>query len=349
MKDATIQLYDNFNMRKLLINFPNQIQQAVEIGNKIKFNLKKSNVKNIVITGLGGSAIGGDLLRSYLCDELTIPLLVNRNYSVPKFVDKNSLVIVSSYSGNTEETISAHIDAQKRKAQIVCITSGGETEKIARKYRNYIIKIPKGYPPRAALGFSFFPILILLYKLGFVKNKKNEIKETISLLKKKVKSYQNLNADKNPALQLAQKFFNRLPIIYSSSEHLDSVNLRWRGQLSENSKVLAFGNILPEMNHNELVGWKVLKSLMANMLVVFLKDKSDHRRVKIRMKITEGIVKEYAADILNVESEGNSLLARMFSLIYLGDWASYYLAIINGIDPTPVKVIDYLKNELAKV
>ncbi len=349
MKETAIQLYDNFNMRKLLINFPNQIEQAVEIGNKINFNLKKSNVKNIVITGLGGSAIGGDLLRSYLSDELTIPLLVNRNYNVPEFVDKNSLVIVSSYSGNTEETISAHIDAQKRKAQIVCITSGGETEKIAKKYKNYIIKIPKGYPPRAALGFSFFPILILMYKLDFVKNKKNEIKETISLLKKKVKSYQNLNADKNPALQLAQKFFNRLPIIYSSSEHLDSVNLRWRGQLSENSKVLAFGNILPEMNHNELVGWKVLKSLMANMLVVFLKDKNDHRRVKIRMKITEGIVKEYAADILNVESEGNSLLARMFSLIYLGDWASYYLAIINGIDPTPVKVIDYLKNELAKV
>lgn len=349
MKETTIQLYDNYKMRNLLINFPNQIQQAIEIGNKIKFALKKSIIQNIVITGLGGSAIGGDLLRSYLSDELSIPLLVNRNYNLPEFVDESSLVVVSSYSGNTEETISAHLDAHKRKSQIVCITSGGETEKLAKKYKNNLIKIPKGYPPRAALGFSFFPILILLSKLGFVRNKQKEIRETISLLKKKSKTYQNLDADKNPALQLAQKFFNRLPIIYSSSEHFDSVNIRWRGQLSENSKVLAFGNVLPEMNHNELVGWKVLKSAMANMIVVFLKDKNDHNRVKIRMKITEGIVKEYAADVLYIESEGNSLLTRMFSLIYLGDWASYYLAIINGIDPTPVKVIDYLKNELSKV
>lgn len=349
MQEKSIQLYDNFKMRNLLINFPSQIQQAVEIGNKIDFNIKKEKVQNIVITGLGGSAIGGDLLRSYLSHELTIPLLVNRNYTLPEFVDGKTLVIVSSYSGNTEETISAHLDAVKRKAQIVCITSGGKTEQLAKKYKNYLIKIPKGYPPRAALGFSFFPLLILLSKLGFIKKKQKDISETIALLKKKSNSYKNLNVDKNLALQLAQKFFVRLPIIYSSTEYFDSVNLRWRGQLSENSKVLAFGNVLPEMNHNELVGWKVLKSVMENMIVVFLRDKNDHKRIKIRMDITEEIVKEYASGVLNIESEGKSLLTRMFSLIYLGDWTSYYLSIINGVDPTPVKVIDYLKNKLSKV
>lgn len=349
MKEPTIQLYDNYNMRDLLINFPKQIQQAVEIGNKIDFKIKKKAIQNIVITGLGGSAIGGDLIRSYLSNELTVPLIVNRNYSLPEFTSSGTLVIVSSYSGNTEETISSHLDALNRKAQIACITSGGETERLAKKHKNYLIKIPKGYPPRAALGFSFFPILILLSKLGLVKNKQKAIKETISLLQKKSKIYQSLNADKNPALQLAQKFFNRLPVIYSSSDHFDSVNLRWRGQLSENSKVLAFGNVLPEMNHNELVGWKILKSIMANMVVIFLKDKNNHKRIKTRMKITEEIVKEYAAEVLNIESQGKSLLTRMFSLIYLGDWTSYYLSIINGVDPTPVKVIDYLKNKLSKV
>lgn len=349
MKESTIQLYDKSDMRKLLSNFPLQIQQAVEIGSKIKVNIKTSAIKNIVLTGLGGSAIGGDLLRSYLSEDINIPFLVNRNYNLPGFVNNETLVIVSSYSGNTEETISAHNEARKKQAQIVCITSGGETEKLAKKFGNYLIKIPKGYPPRAALGFSFFPVLLLFSKMGFIKKQDKYINETIVLLKKKARIYRHLDADKNPALKLAQNFYNRLPIIYSSSEKFDSVNLRWRGQLSENSKILTFGNFIPEMNHNELVGWKVLKSAMANMVVVFLKDKDDHKRIKIRMKITEGIIREFAADIINVESEGNSLLSRMFSLIYLGDWASYYLAIINGIDPTPVNIIDYLKNQLSKV
>jgi len=147
---------------------------------------------------------------------------------------------------------------------------------------------------------------------------------------------------------LAKQLANKLPIIYSSSARLDAVNVRWRGQLSENAKVLAFGNVLPEMNHNELVGWKVLQRHMNDMAVVFLHDKGDHPRVQIRMKITRSIVSEFCNRVSDVESEGSSLLARMFSLIYLGDWTSYYLALLNGIDPTPVRIIDYLKWELGK-
>ena len=140
-----------------------------------------------------------------------------------------------------------------------------------------------------------------------------------------------------------------MPIIYSPADRYDAVNLRWRGQLEENAKVLAYGNVLPEMNHNELVGWKVLRRLMSEMAVIFLRDRSDHKRVVLRMNLTKGIVSEFASSATEAWSEGKSGLARMFSLIYLGDWVSFYVAMLNGIDPTPVKVIDYLKWELSKV
>jgi len=148
---------------------------------------------------------------------------------------------------------------------------------------------------------------------------------------------------------MAQQFKGKLPILYSPNEHLDAVNVRWRGQMAENAKQLAFGHVLPEMNHNELVGWKVLKNLMKEMEVVFLRDKGTHKRVAMREDITKQVIARYASHVTEVWSEGTSLLARMFSIIQFGDWVSLYLAILNDEDPAPVAVIDYLKGELSKV
>lgn len=348
MTEKDITLRDAANMRKLLITFPDQVAEATAIGKKADLHIAEKRISNIVLTGLGGSAIGGDLLRSYLADDLKIPFVVNRHYFLPEFVDKSSLVIVSSYSGNTEETIAAHEDAIRRKAQVLCICSNGETERIARLRRQSLIKIPRGFPPRAALGYSFYPLLVALTRFKLIRSREKDIRETIALLRRKARSYAMLNAKKNPALELAQRLYNKIPIVYSPAERFDAVNLRWRGQLCENSKVLAFGHVIPEMNHNELVGWKVLKRHMADMSVVFLHDRKMHSRVAVRMNITRTIVSEFAGQVIDIESEGTSLLARMFSLIYLGDWVSFYLAILNGVDPTPVRVIDYLKGELGK-
>jgi glucose/mannose-6-phosphate isomerase len=347
MTELTIQRYDTANMRRLLENFPHQIEEAVKIGKAAKIPYKASAIADVTVSGLGGSAIGGDLLRSYLAEDLDIPFQVNRNYELPEYVGRKSFVIISSYSGGTEETIAAHRDARKRGAMVLCVTSGGETEQLARKFRQPVIKIPKGYPPRTALGFSFFPTLIAFMKMKLVSGKDKEIAETVRLLKQKARVFMALNED-NPALELAKKLYNRLPIIYSAADRFDAVNVRWRGQLSENAKILAFGNVIPEMNHNELVGWRVLQRHMNEMAVVFLRDKGEHPRIQTRMKITKGIVSEFAPRVVEAWSDGSSLLARMFSLIALGDWTSYYLAILNGIDPTPVRVIDYLKWELGK-
>jgi glucose/mannose-6-phosphate isomerase len=344
-----IQRLDPAKMYDAIKNFPLQMQDAVNIGKKANVKLNVKGITNIVLTGLGGSAIGGDLLRSYLGGSLAVPFQVNRFYSLPAFVGKQTLVIVSSYSGNTEETISAYKDAIKRKARILCITTGGVVEKMALKNKHAVVKIPPGLSPRAALAYSFFPLLMVLGKLKVCKVKPAELKEAHTWLVAKSALYSDVNAAENAPFKLAEQIRGRLPIVYSETEHFDAVNVRWRGQFAENAKQLAFGHVLPEMNHNELVGWRVLAEMMRNSVVLFIKDAGTHKRVAIRQQITKEIVSKYCPMVFEIPSEGKSLLARMFSIVHFGDWLSLYLAILNGVDPSPVEVIDYLKGELSKV
>ena len=340
---------DPSNMRGLISGFPLQVEEAVAIGEASKIRFPISKIQNIVVSGLGGSAIGGDLLRSYLAEELDVPIAVSRHYFLPGYVDEHTLVIISSYSGNTEETISSHKDAVKRKAKVLCVTSGGMVKRSAEKWKQPVITIPGGLPPRAALGYSFFPTLIALAKLGFIKPKKKEIRETLSLLKEKAKVYADAGSAENKAFLIAQNLHGKLPVVYSSADRFDTVNVRWRGQMSENAKTLAYGHVFPELNHNEIVGWEVLKDVMKKIHVVLLRDTGDNARVQLRMNITKEIIGGFADGITEAWSEGKSLLARTFSLLYLGDWVSFYLAMANGVDPTPVKKIDFLKEELSKV
>ncbi len=344
-----IQRLDPKGMYAWIKDFPEQVRQAVAIGQAAKAPYRASAFNAVVLTGLGGSAIGGDLLRSYLADEMKVPFIVNRGYALPTFVGPKTLVVVSSYSGNTEETISSHKDAVKRKAKVLCISTGGETQKMAKKYRQPWVQIPGGLSPRAALGYSFFPLLVLLSKMGFIKNKSREINETLSVLRDLSARYCDPAASNLLPLDLAMKLKDRLPVIYSATDHLDAINVRWRGQINENAKQLAHGHVLPEMNHNELVGWKSAPTLLKQTHVVFLRDGGTHPRVRIREEITKQWIGTLAGGITDVPSVGRTLLARMFSLIHTGDWVSLYLAILNGVDPEPVEPINYLKGELAKV
>jgi glucose/mannose-6-phosphate isomerase len=348
MTSEDITKIDHSSMLTLLRDFPNQVREALVIGENADVHMRTAGICNIVMCGLGGSAIGGDLLRSYLAGDLKVPFIVNRHYTLPKFVGPDSLVIISSYSGNTEETTTAHRETLRRKARLLCVSSNGITEQLARRARSSFIKVPGGLPPRAALGYSFFPLLLALTRLGFIKSRQKEITETVALLDENVRRYTGLEPATNPALALAQKLHHRITICYSSTERFDAVNTRWRGQIAENAKALTFGHVLPEMNHNELVGWKVLENEMREMVVVFLRDKDDHKRVQMRMDLTREIISRYTEHVEEVWSEGKGMLARMFSLIQLGDWVSFYMAILHGEDPTPVAVIDYLKQSLAQ-
>ncbi|HEX9972062.1 MAG TPA: bifunctional phosphoglucose/phosphomannose isomerase [bacterium] len=343
-----IPIVDRHNMLQLLTSFPDQFQHARQIGNDFKFNVDPSKIKTIIFAGMGGSAIGGDLIISYLGDQFTQPASVIRNYSLPGYVDSSSLVIVSSYSGNTEESISCLEHAKAKKAHVLCITSGGEIAAIARKNGFPIITVPGGAPPRTALAYLSIPIIIFLTKNGFAADISAELDETEHLLKQKAGDY-SPHSKNNPAAALAQKLSGKIPILYSTADLLSVVGLRWKGQLSENAKVLAFQNVFPELNHNEIVGWEKLRHLFENFQIIYLKDRADHPRNQKRMEITKKILEQVAPLILELFTEGESRLARLFSLIYLGDMVSFYLAILNGIDPTPVEKIQLLKDQLQLV
>lgn len=336
---------DRSNMLHLLATFPQQFQEARQIGEDFNIAINYNDIKNLIIAGMGGSAIGGDLIISCLNNKLQIPAFVVRNYYLPNFVNHSSLVFISSYSGDTEEALSCYEDARAKKAQIVCISSGGKLTRQANIDGYPIIKIPGGMPPRTALGYLSLPLIVFLCRTKLADENEEALEETEKLLEKKSKLF-SPETGENIAYQLAEKLKAKIPIIYSSVDLLHVAGLRWKGQFSENAKVLAFCNVFPELNHNEIVGWSRLPLLKSNFQVIYLRDREDDSRNQRRMNITRRILEQVTSQVIELFTEGDSSLARLFSLLYLGDWVSFYLAIINGIDPTPIEKIQFLKDQL---
>ncbi|MCE1165581.1 MAG: bifunctional phosphoglucose/phosphomannose isomerase [Bacteroidetes bacterium] len=343
-----LKKFDKQDMFSVLFDFPVQICDAVDIAGSVKLKGNYKGIKNIIINGLGGSAIGGDILRSFTAGEIKIPVTVNRNYTLPSYAGKDTLAVLSSYSGNTEETVTAFKHALDKGCRVVCVTSGGTVEKMAHKYKTDIVKIPGGLQPRCALGYSFFSLLILFTKLGLIKDKSDEINDVIISLEQSLSEYINPSFEDNEALRIAAALKGKLPVVYSSADVLDAVNLRWRGQISENAKILAYGNLYPEMNHNELVGWKLNEDLLKKTAVIFLRDRDDNERIKLRMNITEKVYRKHSGIVMDLSSDCRTRLGRIFDLIFLGDWVSYYLSVLNEVNPTPVEAISKLKKELDK-
>ncbi len=346
---------DSQNMFDVLKSFPEQVKEAVLIGEKSEGFPNKPQSKHFVVLGMGGSAIGGDLLGSYLSNkEGTNDLIFNtvRNYTLPGYVNENTNIIASSYSGGTEETNSAFEQALKICRNIICISSGGQLTDSAQLHNKSVIIIPSGYQPRCALGYSFFPMLLSIVKTDLIADSiksqiKNEINETIDMLRKRANEYSSMD-DNNKALQIAKQILGTIPLVYSSTDGMESVNTRWLRQIQENAKHLAYGGLLPEMNHNEINGFSYPKDISKNISVIFLKDKNVHPRTQKRFDALQNLIESDVKQVISLESEANSLLARMFDMIYLGDWISYFLAILNNVDPTPIPLISKLKNFLSE-
>jgi glucose/mannose-6-phosphate isomerase len=348
MLDNSFKALDTANMYDNIRSFPEQIRAGVKIGQETDLHgLEKAGFKNIVLAGMGGSAIGGDLIRSLCRKEIKIPFEIHRNYSLPNYANNETLLICASYSGATEETLSAFGEAQKRGCRIICITTGGELATLAGKANVPCLIIPSGLPPRAALGYSFTPTLVALGRLGLCHDYSSELIAAADLIVSQGEVYQYESAD-NFALALAQSIHNKIPIIYAGADLLDTVALRFKGQICENAKQLAFCNVFPEFNHNELVGWHLPPGLGDHFAVVIFRDKDDNAQTTRRMEIVEKILVAMQVKVINLEGTGKSALERMLSLIHLGDYCSYYLAMLNNVDPTPIEVINYLKKKLAE-
>lgn len=326
-------------MKELIAAFAGQLEEALHIGQSYSFIIGPEAPANIVLTGLGGSGIGGSIVQNYAADKLKIPFAVNKDYFLPAFVNSDTLVIVCSYSGNTEETLAAMKQAIKAKAKIVCITSGGEIAKLASKKNIDCIVVPGGMPPRACIGYSLVEILFTLKHFGLLRAKfEQEISAAVELLRSEEKAIQK------KARMIAQKLNGKTPIIYAS-QPFEGLAIRVRQQINENSKMLAWHGAIPEMNHNELVGWRDKDE---NRAVLLLRNENDYERVQTRMEINKKIIRKYTPNILEIYSKGSSYWEQLFYFIHLTDWVSVYLADLHGVDATEVKVIDHLKGALAE-
>jgi len=361
--------YDPSGMLVHLHSLPQQCRQAWEKANEFALPTDFKDINKIVICGMGGSAIGGDLLRS-LTSELNKPLVfVHRGYDLPAFADSKTLVIASSYSGNTEETLSAFKQALATKCKKLAITTGGKLKNLAQENGVPVFTIDYVSQPRAALGYSFIPLVALLAKLGFLEDKSAD--PTLSLRAKRSnltaralpaliegmaqtleglldKLAENIPTPLNPAKHLAIKLFGKLIVIYSAGI-LSPVSRRWKGQFNENSKAWAFYETFSELNHNAVVGYEFPEEMKDKIYIVMLRCPSLHPRILARYQITSEILGKAKVAHEIIDSQGENNLTQMMSLVFLGDWTSYYLAMLNQTDPMPVKMIDYLKKRLNSI
>jgi glucose/mannose-6-phosphate isomerase len=335
-------------MHGAIAAFPDHLREGWRRGAAAEaFGLEAGTLNGVVVCGMGGSAIGGDLLRALAEPTAPVPVQVVRGYALPGWVDERTLVVASSYSGGTEETLAAFEEAGERRAVRVVVASGGEL--MARAEGEWLprVVIPGGLQPRAALGYSLGVLLRLGRALGLLPLPEEAFEDAAAGADRRAQAY--AHGEGHDARDLAEKLHGCLPVVYSGVGLMEAVNLRWRTQLHENAKVLAYGNVVPELNHNEIVGMEATpEAVLRRVAVVVLRDADDHLQVRRRFAVTRRIVEPRVALWHEVESEGVSRLGRMLSLVQLGDWVSYWLAVRQGVDPTPVESIQRLKATLAE-
>ncbi|MEK7376773.1 MAG: bifunctional phosphoglucose/phosphomannose isomerase [Candidatus Margulisiibacteriota bacterium] len=339
---------DRSDMMCMVNSFPYMMEDALFISRSKSVKIKKS-FDNIIIAGMGGSAMAGDIVQSVFYDRFICPVQVVRGYSLPKNAGKKSLIFVLSYSGNTEETLSVFNEALSKKCQVISITSGGRIGSLSKAKRIQSVLIPAGLPPRAALPYMLVPMLYILDEaagfFGLVKESQRAVSALkMAELKYRMKASSKINQAKKMALSLK----DRIPLIFGSFMGTGAAAYRWKTQFSENSKITAINNVFPELNHNELVNLGLKNNKKFKFFAVFLRDKADNKRVQLRFDITRSLLTKGACQVTEIWAGGTSKLEKLLSLIYLGDYVSVYLALLSGTDPTPVDAIEGLKKALAK-
>jgi glucose/mannose-6-phosphate isomerase len=327
-------------MKEHVETFIQKLVDGISIGEKANLTPYNKEIKNILIAGLGGSGIGGTVVAQILEQELKVPVIVCKDYFLPAFVNESTLLIISSYSGNTEETVQVLTSALSLKPKIVCVTAGGKVLEIAKQNNLDHIIIPNGMPPRSCFAYSFTQLFYVLKGMNLISNAfEKQLQNTLVLLNAETENI------KTEAKLLAQKLLGKLPVIYSTANY-EGVCVRFRQQINENSKMLCWHAALPEMNHNEIVGW-VEKN--ENLAVVFFRNEDDFYRTQKRMDFLSDVAKNCTPYVYNVWSKGASQLERTFYLVLFGDWVSVYLGELKNIDASEVKVIDRLKQALSNM
>jgi glucose/mannose-6-phosphate isomerase len=339
---------DPEGMLEQLHGFSRQCRTAWREANDFKLPKSYARLDKVVILGMGGSAVGGDLVRGLAISIAKPVIIVSHEYDLPHFVDERTLVIASSYSGNTEEILSAFSQALKKDCKKLAITIGGKLKLLAEEAKIPVFTIGHHSSPRAALGYSFMPLLAMLQNLGLIQDQSASVEAMIQGLEAQVEElHETVPTTSNPAKQLAQTLYGKIAVIYGAGV-LSEAARRWKTQINENSKAWAFYEVFPELNHNAVVGYGAPAELASKIYVVMLPCPSLHHRILIRYDITSELMKQNAISHQIIDAGGKDALSQMMRMVFYGDWVSYYLSMLYQTDPTPVKSIDYLKNRLQK-
>jgi len=346
----TITEIDKSNMLGGVESFSKQIiesKKIVESSNLEKFY----KIDNIIISGMGASSISGDIVQSLFRDRLEIPIFVTRQYDLPKWANKNTLVLSQSYSGNTEETLSTFKHASQKRCKIIGISSNGKLKDLCNNHSIPFIEIPQGFPPRAATGYTLFSSIYALQKVGILKiDMHSEIEESVEISKKlKEDLNKEIHTEDNDAKKIAKKLLNTIPQVYGFSFYTP-IAKRWCTQFNENSKLICRYDEVSESNHNDIIGWSMNPEATKNFTcILFRDDENESIYMKKRLDFMKKLYSDVSSKVIEIKPQGKKRLAKMMSVMYLGDFISCYLAILRDIDPTPVTAITELKNELAKL
>lgn len=326
---------DNSNMRQVIMDSPRQLEEGLALAKDVTVT---GDFKNLIVCGMGGSALAADILKSL---GLVNRMWVHRDYGLSSAADENSLIVCISYSGNTEETVSALQEALKKNLKAVCMASGGEIENIATQNNLPFIKLPAGIQPRSAIGYMFSALATIAHKAGFTDDKSSEIMETKTALEGL------LTETEETGKKLAKKLHKKIPVVYAAGlAHAVSMARIWKIKFNENAKIPSFYNYFPELNHNEMVGFSSV-DVTSNFHFIILKDQDDHPRNVKRMELFASLMKKQGLETDTIEIHNGSPLLKIFSTLLVGDWTSYYVALENSIDPTPVTMVEKFKKLLS--
>lgn len=340
---------DPFGMMALTLDLPAQCEEAIRRAEQWNLPNLKSTPSNIVVSGLGGSGIGGDYLRVLFEAHGSLPVIVNREYTLPAFVNSETLMFAVSYSGNTEETLSAYAHALKQGAQVITLSSGGALEENAHRDGIPHLKVPGGQPPRTALGYLFMPLVVMCERWGLLPDLSEARVHTLRRLVQRRELWgPNNPTQTNPAKQLASTLYGQIPLFYGTGGYRSIVATRWKGQFNENAKIHAFANTFPELNHNEILGWVLANRQAENLSVIALRSHEESIKMRTRVEVTRSLINDSAL-WHEVYAEGETMLEQLMDITFLGDFASIYLAFLNEVDPQNIDYIDRLKSELAKL
>ena len=338
---------DSTGLRHRLRAFPSQCREAWKEAFAFDLPREYSKVERVVVAGMGGSAIGGDLLSDLASLEDSPPVIVSRDYRIPHYVDKDTLVLACSYSGETEETLSAFDQALSQGGKVIAVTGGGSLADRARAHGVPLFTVRYEGEPRSALGYSFIVPTVLLMKLGLISDKARDFEEASGVLERVApRMAEESPLGENPAKEMAAALFNRLIVIYGAGI-FGAVARRWKTQFNENSKVWAVFDLLPEAHHNSVVGYSLPAVVKAQVFAILLRPGLLHTRTLLRYVISQDLLEREAISHRTLEGSGESALSQMLSTILTGDYVSYYLALLQDVDPSPVPIIDYIKGQLA--